>query len=42
MPAPNPPRLHTETLANGLRVTLRHVPGFEARRRGVAGRRRQP
>ncbi|SDT13266.1 pyrroloquinoline quinone biosynthesis protein PqqF [Pseudomonas prosekii] len=26
MPAPNHPRPHTETLANGLRVTLRHAP----------------
>lgn len=26
MSAPNPPRPHTETLANGLRVTLRHAP----------------
>jgi coenzyme PQQ biosynthesis probable peptidase PqqF len=26
MPAPTHPRLHSETLANGLRVTLRHVP----------------
>ncbi|VVQ20452.1 hypothetical protein PS914_06471 [Pseudomonas fluorescens] len=26
MPALNSPRLHTETLANGLRVTLRHAP----------------
>ncbi|MHC8317426.1 pyrroloquinoline quinone biosynthesis protein PqqF [Pseudomonas sp. LB3P31] len=26
MPAPNPSRPHTETLANGLRVTLRHAP----------------
>jgi coenzyme PQQ biosynthesis probable peptidase PqqF len=26
MPALNPPRPHTETLANGLRVTLRHAP----------------
>lgn len=26
MPAPTHPRPHTETLANGLRVTLRHVP----------------
>ncbi|MEX5686399.1 pyrroloquinoline quinone biosynthesis protein PqqF [Pseudomonas silesiensis] len=26
MPALNHPRLHTETLANGLRVTLRHAP----------------
>ncbi|WP_367254914.1 pyrroloquinoline quinone biosynthesis protein PqqF [Pseudomonas sp. stari2] len=29
MPAPNQPRPHTETLANGLRVTLRHVPGLK-------------
>ncbi|HEF4759700.1 TPA: pyrroloquinoline quinone biosynthesis protein PqqF [Pseudomonas putida] len=29
MPAPNPPRPHTETLANGLRVTLRHVPDLK-------------
>eukprot|EP01030_Chromulinospumella_sphaerica_P013430 gene13430-13206_t len=29
MPAPNPPRLYTETLANGLRVTLRHVPDLK-------------
>jgi len=29
MPAPAPLRLHTETLANGLRVTLRHVPGLK-------------
>ncbi|WP_223487564.1 pyrroloquinoline quinone biosynthesis protein PqqF [Pseudomonas sp. A-RE-19] len=29
MPALNPPRLHTETLANGLRVTLRHAPGLK-------------
>ncbi|MFJ4193185.1 pyrroloquinoline quinone biosynthesis protein PqqF [Pseudomonas sp. NPDC089534] len=28
MPAPTHPRPHTETLANGLRVTLRHVPGL--------------
>src|SRR5471030_1657555 len=26
MPALNHPRPHTETLANGLRVTLRHAP----------------
>jgi coenzyme PQQ biosynthesis probable peptidase PqqF len=29
MPAPNLPRLYTETLANGLRVTLRHVPDLK-------------
>ncbi|MBK5377096.1 pyrroloquinoline quinone biosynthesis protein PqqF [Pseudomonas sp. TH43] len=29
MPAPTHPRTHTETLANGLRVTLRHVPGLK-------------
>ena len=29
MPALNPPRPHTETLANGLRVTLRHVPALK-------------
>jgi len=29
MPAPTHPRLHSETLANGLRVTLRHVPGLK-------------
>lgn len=29
MPAPNPPRPHTETLANGLRVTLRHAPDLK-------------
>ena len=29
MPAPTHPRSHTETLANGLRVTLRHVPGLK-------------
>ena len=29
MPAPTHPRPHTETLANGLRVTLRHVPGLK-------------
>ncbi|MDD1140432.1 pyrroloquinoline quinone biosynthesis protein PqqF [Pseudomonas sp. TNT2022 ID233] len=29
MPAPTQPRPHTETLANGLRVTLRHVPGLK-------------
>lgn len=29
MPAPIPPRPHTEILANGLRVTLRHVPGLK-------------
>ena len=29
MPAPILPRPHTETLANGLRVTLRHVPGLK-------------
>ena len=29
MPALNPPRPHTETLANGLRVTLRHVPDLK-------------
>ncbi|CAI8870081.1 Coenzyme PQQ synthesis protein F [Pseudomonas sp. IT-347P] len=29
MPAPTAPRPHTETLANGLRVTLRHVPGLK-------------
>jgi len=29
MPAPIHPRPHTETLANGLRVTLRHVPGLK-------------
>jgi coenzyme PQQ biosynthesis probable peptidase PqqF len=28
MPAPTHPRPHTETLANGLRVTLRHVSGL--------------
>ena len=29
MPAPNSPRPHTETLANGLRVTLRHAPDLK-------------
>ena len=29
MSAPTHPRPHTETLANGLRVTLRHVPGLK-------------
>lgn len=29
MPAPTPPRPHTETLANGLRVTLRHAPSLK-------------
>lgn len=29
MPAPTHPRSHSETLANGLRVTLRHVPGLK-------------
>ncbi|ATE75404.1 pyrroloquinoline quinone biosynthesis protein PqqF [Pseudomonas frederiksbergensis] len=29
MPALNHPHLHTETLANGLRVTLRHAPGLK-------------
>jgi coenzyme PQQ biosynthesis probable peptidase PqqF len=29
MPAPTHPRPHTETLANGLRVTLRHVPSLK-------------
>ncbi len=29
MPAPNPLHPHTETLANGLRVTLRHVPNLK-------------
>ena len=29
MPAPTHPRPHSETLANGLRVTLRHVPGLK-------------
>jgi len=29
MPALNPLRPHTETLANGLRVTLRHVPNLK-------------
>jgi coenzyme PQQ biosynthesis probable peptidase PqqF len=29
MPAPTHPCPHTETLANGLRVTLRHVPGLK-------------
>jgi coenzyme PQQ biosynthesis probable peptidase PqqF len=29
MPAPTHPRPHPETLANGLRVTLRHVPGLK-------------
>ncbi|RAI67525.1 pyrroloquinoline quinone biosynthesis protein PqqF [Pseudomonas fluorescens] len=29
MPALNPLRLHTETLANGLRVTLRHAPNLK-------------
>ncbi|MED7667894.1 pyrroloquinoline quinone biosynthesis protein PqqF [Pseudomonas moraviensis subsp. stanleyae] len=29
MPAPTHPRPNTETLANGLRVTLRHVPGLK-------------
>ena len=29
MPAPTPPRPHTETLPNGLRVTLRQVPGLK-------------
>ncbi|UQS13569.1 pyrroloquinoline quinone biosynthesis protein PqqF [Pseudomonas sp. HS6] len=29
MPAPTHPRPHTEILANGLRVTLRHVPGLK-------------
>lgn len=29
MPASNPPRPHTETLANGLRVTLRHAPDLK-------------
>ncbi|MFG6203796.1 pyrroloquinoline quinone biosynthesis protein PqqF [Pseudomonas retamae] len=29
MPAPTHPRPHTVTLANGLRVTLRHVPGLK-------------
>ncbi len=38
MPALNHPRPHTETLANGLRVTLRHAPDSEALRGGVKGR----
>ncbi|KII31754.1 pyrroloquinoline quinone biosynthesis protein PqqF [Pseudomonas fluorescens] len=29
MPAPTHPRHHSEILANGLRVTLRHVPGLK-------------
>lgn len=29
MPASNPPRPHTETLANGLQVTLRHAPDLK-------------
>ncbi|CAI8902864.1 pyrroloquinoline quinone biosynthesis protein PqqF [Pseudomonas sp. IT-P294] len=29
MPVLNPPRPHTETLANGLRVTLRHAPNLK-------------
>jgi coenzyme PQQ biosynthesis probable peptidase PqqF len=29
MPAPTHPRPHSEILANGLRVTLRHVPGLK-------------
>ncbi len=29
MPAPDSLRPHTETLANGLQVTLRHVPGLK-------------
>ncbi|MGX9569964.1 pyrroloquinoline quinone biosynthesis protein PqqF [Pseudomonas sp. CFBP 5748] len=29
MPAPDSLRPHTETLANGLRVTVRHVPGLK-------------
>lgn len=29
MPAPTPPRPHTQTLANGLRVTLRHAPSLK-------------
>jgi len=29
MPALNPPRPHTETLANGLQVTLRHAPNLK-------------
>lgn len=29
MPAPDPLCPHTETLANGLRVTIRHVPGLK-------------
>jgi coenzyme PQQ biosynthesis probable peptidase PqqF len=29
MPALNPPRPHTETQANGLRVTLRHAPNLK-------------
>ena len=29
MPALNHPRPHTETLANGLRVTLRHAPNLK-------------
>ena len=29
MPALNHPRPHTETLANGLRVTLRHAPDLK-------------
>jgi len=29
MPALNPPRPHTEILANGLRVTLRHAPNLK-------------
>ncbi|VVQ14479.1 hypothetical protein PS918_05727 [Pseudomonas fluorescens] len=29
MPALNPPHPHTETLANGLRVTLRHAPDLK-------------
>lgn len=29
MPAPTRPLPHTEILANGLRVTLRHVPGLK-------------
>ncbi|PTT31519.1 pyrroloquinoline quinone biosynthesis protein PqqF [Pseudomonas sp. HMWF021] len=29
MPAPTHPRTHTETLPNGLRVTLRQVPGLK-------------
>ncbi|UVM38316.1 pyrroloquinoline quinone biosynthesis protein PqqF [Pseudomonas sp. B21-017] len=36
MPALNHPHLHTETLANGLRVTLRHAPGLK---RGAAALR---